>query len=162
MFIKIRLQLNLQCVVEDFGAKGREEELVLGLAIAFAISALANLAFLISPRTRETILSQGRWLVKRVQAVCAAPNTNSTFPGPRRSEEAIEKSSAQPPSPPPPPPPQQQPAIVWPTVRPSAPPPPPRVLSYGAKGIFETGKKQRFLCLCQSQKFCHVAVSNLT
>ena len=162
MFIKIRLQLNLQCVVEDFGAKGREEELVLGLAIAFAISALANLAFLISPRTRETILSQGRWLVKRVQAVCAAPNTNSTFPGPRRSEEASEKSSAQPPSPPPPPPPQQQPAIVWPTVRPSAPPPPPRVLSYGAKGIFETGKKQRFLCLCQSQKFCHVAVSNLT
>jgi hypothetical protein len=162
MFIKIRLQLNLQCVVEDFGAKGREEELVLGLAIVFAISALANLAFLISPRTRETILSQGRWLVKRVQAVCAAPNTNSTFPGPRRSEEAIEKSSAQPPSPPPPPPPQQQPAIVWPTVRPSAPPPPPRVLSYGAKGIFETGKKQRFLCLCQSQKFCHVAVSNLT
>ena len=112
---------------------------MLGLAIVFAISALANLAFLISPRTRETILSQGRWLVKRVQAVCAAPNTNSTFPGPRRSEEAIEKSSAQPPSPPPPPP-QQQPAIVWPTVRPSAPPPPPRVLSYGAKGIFETGK----------------------
>ena len=161
MFIKIRLKLNLQCVVEDFGAKGREQEVVLGLAIVFAISALANLAFLISPRTRETILSQGRWLVKRVQAVCAAPNTNSTFPGPRRSEEASEKSSAQPPSPPPPPP-QQQPAIVWPTVRPSAPPPPPRVLSYGAKGIFETGKKQRFLCLCQSQKFCHVAVSNLT
>ena len=152
MFIKIRLQLNLQCVVEDFGAKGREEELVLGLAIVFAISALANLAFLISPRTRETILSQGRWLVKRVQAVCAAPNTNSTFPGPRRSEEASEKSSAQPPSPPPPPPPQQQPAIVWPTVRPSAPPPPPRVLSYGAKGIFETGKKQRFFVLMSISK----------
>ena len=107
---------------------------MLGLAIALAISALLNLALLISQRTRETILSAGRCLIRRVQAVRADPNTGSTFPGPPRDEEA--QASSQPPPPPQPP---QQPAIVWPTVRPSAPPPPPRVLSYGAKGIFETG-----------------------
>ena len=123
----------IQCA-EDFGAKGREEESVYGLAIAFAISALVNLALLISSRTREIILSSGRKLINRVQAVRASPDTDSTLPGPRSSE--VEAKTAPPPPPPPPP---QQPAVVWPTVRPSAPPPPPRVLSYGAKGIFETG-----------------------
>ena len=107
---------------------------MLGLAIALAISALLNLALLISQRTRETILSAGRCLIRRMQAVRADPNTSSTFPGPSRNEET--QSSNQPPPPPQPP---QKPAIVWPTVRPSAPLPPPRVLSYGAKGIFETG-----------------------
>ena len=115
---------------------------MLGLAIAFAISALVNLALLISPRTRETLLSSGRWLIKKVQAFCATPNTDSTFPGPTRYEETA--ASNQPPPPPPPPPPT--PAIVWPTVRPTAPPPPPRRqpprnLVYGAKGIFETGER---------------------
>jgi hypothetical protein len=38
-------------------------------------------------------------------------------------------------------------AVVWPSVRPTAPPPPPRRqpprnLVFGAKGIFETGKKK--------------------
>ena len=115
---------------------------MLGLAIAFAISALVNLALLISPRTRETLLSLGRGLIKKVQAFCATPNTNSTFPGPTRYEEAA--ASNQPPPPPPPPP---KPAIVWPTVRPSAPPPPPppRNLVFGAKGIFETGKSKNTL-----------------
>ena len=123
---------------------------MLGLAIAFAISAIVNLAFLITHRTRETILCSGRWLIEKVQAIRAAPNTESTFPGPKSSETDSENS--QHPPPPPPPPPStptpttlpQRPAIVWPTVRPSAPPPPPRVLSYGAKGIFETGKKITF------------------
>ena len=110
----------------------------MGLAIAFAISALVNLAFLVSPRTRETLLSSGRWLIKKVQTFGANPNTNLTFPDPPRKEEAAAASN-QPPRPPPPPPPT--PAIVWPTVRPSAPAPPPRDLYYGAKGIFETGKK---------------------
>ena len=109
----------------------------MGLAIAFAISALINLAFLVSPRTRETLLSSGRWLIKKVQTFGANPNTNLTFPDPPRKEEAAAASN-QPPRPPPPPP---TPAIVWPTVRPSAPAPPPRDLYYGAKGIFETGKK---------------------
>ena len=113
---------------------------MLGLAIAFAISALVNLALLISPRTRETLLSLGRGLIKKVQAFCATPNTDSTFPGPTRYEETA--ASNQPPPPPPPPP---TPAIVWPTVRPTAPLPPPRQpprnLVYGAKGIFETGKR---------------------
>ena len=116
---------------------------MLGLAIALAISALVNLALLINQRTRETILSAGRWMIERAQAVCANANTSSTFPGPKRDEEAAlqpAKSQSPPPPPPPPPPTTQRPAIVWPTVRPSAPPPPPRVLSYGAKGIFETGK----------------------
>ena len=108
---------------------------MLGLAIAFAISALVNLAFLISIRTRETLLSSGRWLIKKVQPFGANPNTNLTFPDPPRKEEAAAASS-QPPPPPPP-----APAIVWPTVRPSAPAPPPRELFYGAKGIFETGEK---------------------
>ena len=117
---------------------------MLGLAIAFAISALVNLALLISPRTRETLLSLGRRLIKKVQAFCATPNTDSTFPGPTRSEETA--ASNQLPPPPPPPPPPQTPAIVWPTVRPTAPPPPPRRqppsnLMYGAKGIFETGER---------------------
>ena len=117
---------------------------MLGLAIAFAISALVNLALLISPRTRETLLSLGRGLIKKVQAFCATPNTDSTFPGPTRSEETA--ASNQLPPPPPPPPPPQTPAIVWPTVRPTAPPPPPRRqppsnLMYGAKGIFETGER---------------------
>ena len=111
----------------------------MGLAIAFAISALVNLAFLVSPRTRETLLSSGRWLIKKVQTFGANPNTNLTFPDPPRKEEAAAASN-QPPRPPPPPPPPT-PAIVWPTVRPSAPAPPPRDLYYGAKGIFETGKK---------------------
>ena len=117
---------------------------MLGLAIAFAISALVNLAFLISPRTRETLLSSGRWLIKKVQTFCANPNpnTNLTFPDPPRNEEAA-AASGQPPKPPLPPP---TPAIVWPTVRASAPPPPPpRNLYYGAKGIFETGKSQKKL-----------------
>ena len=112
----------------------------MGLAIAFAISALVNLAFLVSPRTRETLLSSGRWLIKKVQTFCATPNTNLTFPGPPRNEEAA-AASGQPPKPPLPPP---TPAIVWPTVRASAPPPPPpRNLYYGAKGIFETGKSKK-------------------
>ena len=112
---------------------------MLGLAIAFAISALVNLAFLISSRTRETLLSSGRWLIKKV----ATPNTDLTFPGPPtpRNEEAAAEASSQTPRPPPPPPPPPTPAIVWPTVRPSAPAPPPRDLYYGAKGIFETGNK---------------------
>ena len=116
---------------------------MLGLAIALAISALVNLALLINQRTRETILSAGRWMIQRAQAVCANANTSSAFPGPKRDEEAaLQEATNQchPPPPPPPPPTPQRPAIVWPTVRPSAPPPPPRVLSYGAKGIFETGK----------------------
>ena len=138
----------LQCNNEIVD-KGREEELVLGLAIALAISALVNLALLINQRTRETILSAGRWMIQRVQAHRANANTSSTFPGPNRDDETsnFKPSTAQtPPSPPPPPPPPQfpqRPAIVWPTVRPSAPPPPPRVLSYGAKGIFETGKHKK-------------------
>jgi hypothetical protein len=129
---------------------------VLGLAIALAISALVNLALLINQRTRETILSAGRWMIQRVQAVCANANTSSTFPDPNGDNETSNfkkplqphlPPTTQPLAPPPPPPPTttpqfpQRPAIVWPTVRPSAPPPPPRVLSYGAKGIFETGKQ---------------------
>ena len=126
---------------------------MLGLAIAFAISALVNLALLISPRTRETLLSSRRWLIKKVQAFCATPNTNSTFPGPTRAEET--PASNQPPQPPPPPP---APAVVWPTVRPSAPPPPPpRNIFYGAKGIFETGNyKTKKNC---TQNSTHVAKS---
>ena len=115
----------------------------MGLAIAFAISAVVNIVLLINHRNRKSILSAGRWLIERMQAIRAAPNTESTFPGPRSSGDAISVATIQSPPPPPPPPPtpQPRPAIVWPTVRPSAPPPPPRVLSYGAKGIFETGKK---------------------
>ena len=119
---------------------------MLGLAIAFAISAIVNLVLLINHRNRESILSAGRWLIRRVQAIQANPNTNSTFPGPKRSGDAPAdlQSTLQPPPPPPPPPASQpRPAIVWPTVRPSAPPPPPRILSYGAKGIFETGKQKQ-------------------
>ena len=120
---------------------------MLGLAIAFAISAVVNIVLLINHRNRESILSAGRWLIRRMQAIRAAPNTDSTFPGPRSSGDALSAATLQSPPPPPPPPPpptpQPRPAIVWPTVRPSAPPPPPRVLSYGAKGIFETGKKKR-------------------
>ena len=121
---------------------------MLGLAIAFAISAIVNLVLLINHRNRESILSAGRWLIRRMRAIRADPNTNSTFPDPKRSGDAPAdiESTPQPPPPPPPPPPQTsqiRPAIVWPTVRPSAPPPPPRILSYGAKGIFETGKQKQ-------------------
>ena len=126
----------IQCV-EEIGALGRGEELTLGLAIALAISALVNLAFLISPRTRDILLSAGRRLIRKVQAVGANPNANPTLPA---TIEAPPQKEAAPP-PPPAPLPTQPPAIVWPTVRPSAPPPPPRNLFYGAKGIFETGKK---------------------
>ena len=115
---------------------------MLGLAIALAISALMNLALLISQRTRGLILSAGRCLIRRLQAVRADPNTNSTFPGPPRDETAPPPPPTPPPPPPPPPP---TPAIVWPSVRPTAPPPPPRQaprnLVFGAKGIFETGKQ---------------------
>ena len=129
----------IQCV-EEIGALGRGEGLTLGLAIALAISALVNLAFLISPRTRDILLSAGRRLIRKVQAVGATPNANPTLPDPPAEIEAPpQKQSAQPPPPAPLPP--QGPAIVWPTVRPSAPAPPPRHLYYGAKGIFETGKK---------------------
>ena len=127
----------IQCA-EEIGALGRGEELTLGLAIALAISALVNLAFLISPRTRDILLSAGRRLIRKVQAVGANPNDNPTLPGPPAELEAP-KEVVQPP--PPAPLPTQPPAIVWPTVRPSAPAPPPRNLFYGAKGIFETGKK---------------------
>ena len=107
--------------------------MTLGLAIALAISALVNLAFLISPRTRDLLLSAGRWLIRKVQAVKANPNANPTLPGPGS------EAAAQLPPPPPPPP---KPTVVLPTVRPSAPPPPPpRNLFYGAKGIFETGEQ---------------------
>ena len=120
---------------------------MLGLAIAFAISAVVNLVLLINHRNRELILSAGRWLVRRMQAIRATPDTDSTFPGPKTSGDALKtetlQSTTPPPPPPPPPTPQPRPAIVWPTVRPSAPPPPPRVLSYGAKGIFETGKRTK-------------------
>ena len=125
----------IQCA-EEIGALGRGEELTLGLAIALAISALVNLAFLISPRTRDILLSSGRWLIRKVQAVGANANANPTLPGPTPEIEAPPPVAAAQPPPPPP-----QPAIVWPTVRPSAPAPPPRNLFYGAKGIFETGKK---------------------
>ena len=111
---------------------GRGEELTLGLAIALAISALVNLAFLISPRTRDILLSAGRKLIRKVQAVGATPNANPTLPGPTSEIEAPPPTAAAQPPPP---------AVVWPTVRPSAPAPPPRNLFYGAKGIFETGKK---------------------
>ena len=113
--------------------------MTLGLAIALAISALINLAFLISPRTRDLLFSAGRWLIRKVQAIRANPNANPTLPGPGIERDDPPKSTAAPPPPPPPP----QPAVVWPTVRASAPPPPPppRNLYYGAKGIFETGKK---------------------
>ena len=122
---------------------------MLGLAIALAISAIVNLVLLINHRNRESLLSAGRWLITRMQAVRAAPNTNSSFPGPRSSGDDDTPQSPPQPPPPPPPPPTPRPAIVWPTVRPSAPPPPPRVLSYGAKGIFETGKKTlKFRQLC--------------
>ena len=109
---------------------------MLGLAIAFAISALVNLALVINYCTRETILLSGQWLINRVQAICANPNTNSN-PTPPNAER-IESAQTLPPPPPPPP----APAIVWPSVRPTAPPPPPppRNLCFGAKGIFETGK----------------------
>ena len=112
--------------------------MTLGLAIALAISALVNLAFLISARTRDILLSFGRGLIKKVQAVRATPNANPTLPGPNAEIEAPKEATR-----PPPPAPLtvQPPAVVWPTVRPSAPPPPPRNLFYGAKGIFETGKK---------------------
>jgi hypothetical protein len=123
----------IQCA-EEIGALGRGEGLTLGLAIALAISALANLAFLISPRTRDLLLSAGRRLIRKVQAVGATPDANPTLPGPPAPIEATKP-------PPPAPLPPQPPAIVWPTVRPSAPAPPPRNLFYGAKGIFETGKK---------------------
>ena len=109
---------------------------MLGLAIALAFSALVNLALLISSRTRETLLSLGRKLISRAQAVQADPNTNVEMPGPTRTN----------PTPPPPPPPQQ-PAIVWPSVRPTAPPPPPRNLFYGAKGVFETGRHKKSINL---------------
>ena len=107
--------------------------MVLGLAIALAFSALVNLALLISSRTRETLLSLGRKLISRAQAVRADPNTNVEMPGPLPTT---------PPTPPP-----QRPAIVWPSVRPTAPPPPPRNLYYGAKGIFETGKPKKLIDL---------------
>ena len=123
----------IQCA-EEIGALGRGEGLTLGLAIALAISALVNLAFLISPRTRDILLSAGRRLIRKVQAVGATPNANPTLPGPPAPIEATKP-------PPPAPLPPQPPAIVWPTVRPTAPAPPPRNLFYGAKGIFETGKK---------------------
>ena len=123
----------VQCA-EEIGALGRGEELTLGLAIALAISALVNLAFLISPRTRDILLSAGRRLIRKVQAVGATPNANPTLPGP---PAPIEDAKPTPPAPLTP----QPPAIVWPTVRPSAPAPPPRNMFYGAKGIFETGKK---------------------
>ena len=110
--------------------------MVLGLAIALAFSALVNLALLISSRTRETLLSLGRKLISRAQAVRADPNTNVEMPGP---------PPTTPPTPPPAPP--QKPAIVWPSVRPTAPPPPPRNLYYGAKGIFETGKPKKLIDL---------------
>ena len=117
---------------------GGEEGLTLGLAIALAISALVNLAFLISPRTRDILLSAGQRLIRKVQAVRANPNANPTLPDTPEEPEAP-KETARPP--PPAPLSHQPPAVVWPTVRPSAPPPPPRNLFYGAKGIFETGKK---------------------
>ena len=79
-----------------------------------------------------------------MQAVGANPNANPTLPGPLDQPEAP-KETAQPPPPAPLQP--QPPAVVLPTVRPSAPPPPPRNLFYGAKGIFETGKK----ILCSTQ-----------
>ena len=105
---------------------------MMGLAIAFAISAALNLALLISQKPRKTILSSGLWLIERVQAIRANSNTNSDFPGPPRNNET--------PASPPPPPPPPKPAVVWPSVRPTAPPPPPpRNLCFGAKGIFETG-----------------------
>ena len=124
----------IQCA-EEIGALGRGEELTLGLAIALAISALVNLAFLISPRTRDILLSAGRRLIRKVQAVRATPNVNPTPPGPPAEVETPKEAVQPPPLAPLPP------AIVWPTVRPSAPAPPPRHLYYGAKGIFETGKK---------------------
>jgi len=112
--------------------------LTLGLAIALAISALVNLAFLISPRTRNILLSFGRELIRKVQALRANPIANPTLPDPNADLEAPKEATR-----PPPPKPLmvQPPAVVWPTVRPSAPAPPPRNLFYGAKGIFETGKK---------------------
>ena len=123
----------IQCA-KEIGDLGRGEELTLGLAIALAISALVNLAFLISPRTRDILLSAGLRLIRKVQAVGANPNANPTLPGPPAPIEATKP-------PPPAPLPTQPPAIVWPTVRPTAPAPPPRNLFFGAKGIFETGKK---------------------
>ena len=109
--------------------------MTLGLAVALAISALVNLAFLISPRTRDILMSAGRWLIGKVQAVRANPNANPTLPDPPADSEAPKEAVR------PPPPAPLPPAIVWPTVRPSAPAPPPRHLYYGAKGIFETGTK---------------------
>ena len=124
---------------------------MLGLAIAIAISTALNLALLISQKTRKTILSSGLWLIERVRAICANPSNNSAFPGPPRKDEATPPPTPPtPPTPPPPPPPPQPPtpAIVWPTVRPTAPPPPPRQpsgnLVFGAKGIFETGRRNFF------------------
>ena len=116
----------------------------MGLAIAFAISAALNLALLISQKPRKTILSSGLWLIEKAQASRANSNTNSAFPDPPRNVEA---AAASPPPPPPPPPPMTTSAVVWPSVRPTAPPPPPRRqpprnLVFGAKGIFETGKKK--------------------
>jgi hypothetical protein len=119
----------IQCV-EEIGNLGRGEGLTLGLAVALATSAIINLAFLISPRTRDILMSAGRWLIGKVQAVRANPNANPTLPDPPADFEAPKEAVRPPP-----------PAVVWPTVRPSAPAPPPRHLYYGAKGIFETGKK---------------------
>ena len=135
------LLLNLifiQCV-EQIGDLGRGEGLTLGLAVAFAISALVNLAFLISPRTRDILLSAGRRLIRKVQAVGANPNANPTLP-----DQPEAPAPLQP----------QPPAVVLPTVRPSAPPPPPRNLFYGAKGIFETGKKH----FMEYSKFVTIAI----
>ena len=120
----------IQCV-EEIGNLGRGEGLTLGLAVALATSAIVNLAFLISPRTRDILMSAGRWLIGKVQAVRANPNANPTLPDPPADFEAPKEAVRPPP-----------PAVVWPTVRPSAPAPPPRHLFYGAKGIFETGKKR--------------------
>ena len=124
----------IQCA-EEIGNLGKGEGLTLGLAVALATSAIVNLAFLISPRTRDILLSAGRWLIGKVQAVRANPNANPTLPDPPADSEAPKEAVK------PPPPAPLPPAIVWPTVRPSAPAPPPRHLYYGAKGIFETGKK---------------------
>ena len=59
---------------------------MLGLAVMLAISALINLALLISEQTRKTLLSSVRWLINKVRGLRANPTTSQSLPGPSVEE----------------------------------------------------------------------------
>ena len=61
---------------------------MVGLAVMLAISALINLALLISQQTRETLLSSVRWLINKVRGLRANNTTSQFLPGPSVAEEA--------------------------------------------------------------------------